>query len=107
MKLIDVRKIEDCFDGSARIEYRFDGGITQSFMGHLASGSRCDFFPEFPMPFFKIFREDGLQIKGIIGSPDMEAYFPRSWTDENKNEFAAELRRLLETPETGINELVK
>jgi hypothetical protein len=97
MKLIDVRKIEDCFDGGSRLEYHFDGGIAEAFMRRLAENSRLDFFPEFPKPFFKIFREDGLQVKGIIGGTDIEAYFPRSQTDAIKAEFEAELHRLLET----------
>ncbi len=96
MKLIDVKKIEDCFDGGSRLEYRFEGEIVKEFMMRLAAGSRLDFFPEFPKPFFKIFREDGLQIKGILGLSDIEVYFPRDRVEEKKEEFETELRRLLE-----------
>jgi hypothetical protein len=96
MKLIEVRKVEDCFDGGLRLEYRFAGEIAESFMRRLAANSRLDFFPDFPKPFFKIFREDGLQIKGILGDSDVEVYFPRSQKEEKKREFEAELRRLLE-----------
>jgi hypothetical protein len=96
MKLIEMRKVEDCFDGGSRLEYRFEGEIVKEFMMRLAAGSRLDFFPEFPKPFFKIFREDGLQIKGILGLSDIEVYFPRSQADEKKKDFEAELNRLLE-----------
>jgi len=48
MKLIEVRKVEDCFDGGLKLEYRFDGEIAEPFMRHLAVGSRLDYFPIFP-----------------------------------------------------------
>jgi hypothetical protein len=99
MKLIDVQKVEDCFDGGSRLEYRFAGEIAESFMRHLAANSRLDFYPDFPRPFFKIFQEDGLQIKGILGGSDIEVYFPRSQAAEIKKKFETELRRLLETGE--------
>jgi len=94
MKLIDVRKIEDCFDGSARNEYRFDGGISESFMRQLAAGARLDFFPDFPKPFFKIFRADGSQIKGILGGSDFEVYFPKDQNASIKTRFEEELHQL-------------
>lgn len=97
MKLIEIRKIEDCFDGGSRFEYRFEGEIAETFMNYLAAGDRLDFFPDFPKPFFKIFKENGLQIKGIIGGSDFETYFPRTQTDELKIEFEAALHQLLET----------
>ncbi|MCJ7525571.1 MAG: hypothetical protein MUP71_10185 [Candidatus Aminicenantes bacterium] len=101
MKIIEVRKVEDCFDGALRLEYRFDGEIAEPFMRRLATGSRLDYFPDFPKPFFKIFREDGLQIKGILGSFDIEAYFPRMQKEEIKRNFEAELLQLLETKPTA------
>ena len=97
MKLIDVRKVEDCFDGSLRLEYRFDGEIAEPFMRGLANGSRLDYFPDFPKPFFKIFREDGLQIKGILGGADFEAFFPNRQKEEIKRNFDGELLQLLKT----------
>lgn len=95
MKLIEACKIEDCFDGGSRYKYRFDEGIVEPFMRRLASGARLDYFPEFPKPFFKIFREDGLQIKGIIGDMDFEVYFTRNQTDEKTIEFEIELHNHL------------
>jgi len=95
MKLVEARKIEDCFDGGYRLEYRFDGPVAEAFMRRLAEGGRLDFFPDFPKPFFKIFRDDGLQIKGIVTGLDFEVYFPRDRSEERIAAFALELEALL------------
>lgn len=95
MELIDIRKLEDCFDGGLKLEYRFSGPVSDTFMRQLASGARLDFFPEFPKPFFKIFRTDGVQLKGILGAPDIEAYFPRTDSDRIQDGFEGELNELL------------
>jgi hypothetical protein len=77
MKHIDGRKVEDCFDGGLKYEYRLDGDIAETFMRQLAAGARLDFYPDFPKPFFWIFREDGLQIKGIPAVPTLRYNSPR------------------------------
>jgi hypothetical protein len=95
MKLLEVLKVEDCFDGGLRFEYRFDGEIAEPFMRGLATGARLDYFPDFPKPFFKIIRGDGVQIKGILGTADIEAFFPSMQKEEIKRNFDAELLLLL------------
>ncbi len=97
MKLIEARKIEDCFDGGSRYEFRFNNEIAEAFMRRLVGAGRLDFFPEFPKPFFKIFRSDGSQVKGILGSMDIEVYFTRSHSDEKIIEFEMELQQLLDS----------
>jgi len=95
MKLIEVRKVEDCFDGGLRLEYRFDGEIAEPLMRGLATGARLDYFPDFPKPFFKIIRRDGVQIKGILGTADIEVFLPRLQKEEMNRIFDAELLQLL------------
>jgi hypothetical protein len=95
MKLLEVHKVEDCFDGGLRLEYRFDGEIAEPFMMGLASGARLDYFPDFPKPFFKIIREDGVQIKGILGTADIEAFFPSKQKEDIKRNFDHLLLQLL------------
>jgi hypothetical protein len=94
MKLVEGRKIEDCFDEGLKFGYRLDGGIVETLMRELAADARLDFHPDFPRPFFKIFRKDGLQITGILGGCDIEVYFPKSHKEEHQAQFEMELRRL-------------
>ena len=96
MKLLEVLKVEDCFDGGLRLEYRFDGEIAEPLMRGLATGARLDYFPDFPKPFFKIIRDDGVQIKGILGTADIEVFLPSTQKDEVKKIFDAELLQLLQ-----------
>lgn len=96
MELVEIRELEDCFDGGLKLEYRFSAPIGDEFMRRMAAGSRLDFFPEFPRPFFKIFHGDGIQIKGVLGDSCLEAYFPRADMERIRNRFEAGIGRLLE-----------
>lgn len=95
MDLVEVRELEDCFDGGLKLEYRFSAPIGDEFMRGLAADSRLDFFPEFPRPFFKIFHGNGIQLKGVLGDSCIEAYFPRADMEKIRSQFEAQIGRLL------------
>jgi hypothetical protein len=95
MKIIKVKKVEDCFDGSVIFEYFFDKKIDENLMRNLARSGTLDFFPEFKRPFFKIMTVNGLQIKGIIGDQNFEVVFPRIKKRERKEKFEDGLRKIL------------
>lgn len=96
MELVEIRELEDCFDGGLKLEYRFSAAIGDGFMRRMAAGSRLDFFSEFPRPFFKVFLASGIQIKGVLGDPCIEAYLPRTDMEKIRSQFEAQIRRLLE-----------
>ncbi|HOW45735.1 MAG TPA: hypothetical protein PK919_11285 [Candidatus Aminicenantes bacterium] len=95
MDLVEIRELEDCFDGGSKLEYRFSAAIGDEFMRRMAAGSRLDFFPEFPRPFFKIFHGNGIQVKGVLGDSCVEVYFPRADMKKIRRQFEEEIGRLL------------
>lgn len=95
MELVNIKKLEDCFDGGVIFEYTFDEKIQEGFMKKLSGKGKLDYFPEFAKPFFKIFSDKGLQIKGIIGENNIEVTFPVSEKWERKIDFEAKLKNNL------------
>ena len=95
MELINIKKIEDCFDGSVIFEYFFNEEIKEKFMKKLSEKGKLDYYPEFPRPFFKIITSDGLQIKGIIGDASLQVIYPQTDKWEKKKAFEHQLRHHL------------
>jgi len=94
MKLIDIKKLEDCFDGSMIFKYSFDKGIEEILMRKIAEKGKLDYYPEFPRPFFKIICA-GVQVKGIIGEDNFEVTFPRTAKEEKKTNFESMLSLII------------
>ncbi len=95
MRVIDIQKKEDCFDGSMIFEYWFDDGFSRQLMYTLAEGGKLQFFPDFTRPFFKIVTAGGVHIKGIIGDLSIEALFPLTGKWERKDEFEKRLAGIM------------
>lgn len=52
MKLVEIKKLEDCFDGSIIFEYSFDENVEETFMKMLGQTGKLDYYPDFRRPFF-------------------------------------------------------
>lgn len=91
MELTDIKKVEDCFDGSVIFEYYFDREIREEFMQRLAETGRLNYYPDFLRPFFKIITSDGLQIKGIVGDKSFQVLYPQTEKWEKKHFFEKQL----------------
>lgn len=96
MKLADVQKKEDCFDGSSIFEYIFDAEAGEPLVRLVAGDGRLYLYTHFPRPFFKIIMPDGVQVKGILGDRSIEAVFPQTGKEEIKAAFERRLRLCLE-----------
>lgn len=95
MKLINIKKLDDCFDGSIIFKYSFDDTINETVMKKLAGKGKLHYYPEFPRPFFKITTVDGVQLKGIIGDYDFEVMFPFTNKEEKKGNFDSLLEKMM------------
>ena len=84
MKLINIKKLEDCIDGSMIFMYTFNEKIDETLMRKVGKKGKLQYFPEFPRPFFKIITADGVQVKGIIGDDNFEVVFPRTISMKGK-----------------------
>ena len=95
MKLINIKKLEDCLEGSMIFMYSVNNKITETLMRTLAEKGKLQYYPEFPKPFFKIITVDGVQVKGIIGDDNFEVVYPKTNKVERKKGFDASLEKML------------
>ncbi|MFH0733284.1 MAG: hypothetical protein V1773_03450 [bacterium] len=68
MKVMQIKHVEDCFDGTLIKELLLDCEITKEIVFKLGQKGDVQYFDHFERPFFKI-RVKGLyDIKGIAGN---------------------------------------
>jgi hypothetical protein len=96
MRLIEIRKLEDCFDGSIIFKYSFDREVDEVLMKRIGEEGKVQYFPEFARPFFKIITPGSIQVRGIVGDRDFEAVYPQTDKWVKKGAFEANLKKLLE-----------
>lgn len=96
MKLVNIKKLEDCIDGSMIFMYSFNEKIDETLMKKLGEKGKLEYFPDFPRPFFKIITTDGVQVKGIIGDDNFEVVFPRTNKQERKKNFETNLGKMID-----------
>lgn len=89
MRLLAVKMVEDCFDGSVIKEFIFDTPISEPFIKKLGVIGALEYFPEFPRPFFRIEKKDDYQIKGVVQNKTMRVIFNRSCDPDCVTKLAA------------------
>ena len=95
MKPINIKKLEDCLDGSMVFKYSLPVKISETLMRTLAERGKLQYYPDFPKPFFKIITADGLQVRGIIGEDNFEVVYPRINKEGRKKSFDVSLEEML------------
>ena len=78
MQVLQIKTVEDCFDGSFIKEFELCDKISEDFIRKLGKGSFFEYFPDFPRPFFRIENKNIYQIKGVIGNHTMRVIFSRN-----------------------------
>lgn len=68
MKVLDVKHVEDCFDGSLIKELLLSTEISKEMIYLLGKNGDVQYFPNFAKPFFKIRVNREYDIKGIEGN---------------------------------------
>jgi hypothetical protein len=84
MKIISVKKLEDCFDGSLISEVQLDMPISHEFIESLCSkaSGKCQYLKEFARPFFKADFIDLFMIEGIMGATTARVVIYRKNSDK-------------------------
>ena len=95
MNLVNIKKLEDCIDGSMIFMYSFNEKIDEALMKKLGEKGKLQYYPDFPRPFFKIVTTDGVQVKGIIGDDNFEVVFPSTNKQERKKNFETNLAKTI------------
>lgn len=68
MRIIEIKHVEDCFDGSHIFNYYIDDKINEYFICQLKVIGELKYYSDFPRPFFQLFKKNHYLIKGVLGS---------------------------------------
>ena len=71
MKVIKIKHIEDCFNGSFIKELLFDKQVTKSYLNILSKYGTMKYYASFARPFYRLDFEDNSYIKGVEGNRTM------------------------------------
>jgi hypothetical protein len=71
MKVVAIKDVEDCFDGSFIKELLLDEETDEHFIQSLGAVGTLSYFPEFARPFFKARISGIAEIKGVQGNRTM------------------------------------
>jgi hypothetical protein len=74
MKVIDVKHVEDCFDGSLIYELLLDADIDKDLIFAIGEGGYVQYFDKFAKPFFKIRMTGQYDLKGIAGERNLRIH---------------------------------
>lgn len=88
MYVTEVKKVEDCFDGSSVFRYWFDQPWTPETINRLEALGKLDYFADFPRPFFRLSATSGLQVKGVEGEDSCQVVLPREGREPAREELA-------------------
>ena len=79
-RVIAIRKVEECLDGTTIKEFELAAPMTESTMRRIAEEGKLKFFPDFPRPYFRIDRSGAYIIQGVIGLCSFRVVFSGSVT---------------------------
>ncbi len=74
MKVVSVKNVEDCFDGSFIREILFEEIIDKETILNLSQEGSLKYYEDFPRPFFKIIRNTYYDIKGVQGNKSIRIH---------------------------------
>ncbi len=93
MKIVSIRRLEDCFDGTIMKEVVFEAPITKAFILSWESYGRVHYYPAFARPFFSVDVAERFIFKGVEGNTTARLILCRDNLKHNEKLF----RRLIET----------
>lgn len=68
MQILEIKHIEDCFDGTFIKEILFNKTVEEDFICFLAEYGKLSYFKNFARPFYKIIFRNNFYIKGVQGN---------------------------------------
>jgi hypothetical protein len=81
MRIVSIRELENCFDGSFIKEALLDTEVTLPFIRHLETLGELRYYPSFARPFYQLRLPGGATIKGVEGNRTMRLILNRSCID--------------------------
>jgi len=102
VRIDEVTKLEDCFDGSAVFRYRFDRPWSSEAIQELRALGALDYFPAFPRPFFRLRTAGGLQARGVQGECCCQVILPGAGRDLARTAFEENFEKQTALPSREV-----
>ena len=68
MNIVEIKHVEDCFDGSCIKELVLNEPISKEFIFLLGKCGTLSYFKDFASPFFRVSFDNNFYIKGVQGN---------------------------------------
>ncbi len=84
MRIIEIKHIDNCFDGTVIKELLFSSVIKKELIFKLGKEEEIQYFAHFERPFFKVSVKGLYDLKGIEGNKTMRIHLkqPQKYTIE-------------------------
>lgn len=82
MRIIDIKRISGCLEGTNVREVIFDGVISERFARGLMKLGKSIYRPETEKPFFKVMVRGKYTLKGSVGNTTARLLLPKDDDEE-------------------------
>jgi hypothetical protein len=94
MKIINIKKIEGCLEGTNVRDVLFDNAVTKEFILYLGTFGKLIYQDSFEKPFYKVIMQMPDRVYSIKGSQGNKSA-RLLLTDNNDSEIIKELKTLI------------
>lgn len=81
MKVVKIKKVDDCYESNNTVDFLLSGEITKEFVEHLGTLGKLLFFEDFDIPYFKVIVKGEYTIKGALGKRTIRILLPEDVED--------------------------
>lgn len=78
MKIVKIKKIEGCLEGTNVRDILFDSAITREFIDFLGKKGKLIYNQEMEKPFFRVIVRGGYTLKGSLGNKSIRVILPEN-----------------------------
>ncbi len=93
MRIVNIKELEDCFDGSFMKEVLFDETVSRKFIHYLGESGDFEYFPSFAKPFYRVVKKGLYQIKGVEGNRTLRIILNRKNREESLSYFEGYVKK--------------
>jgi hypothetical protein len=104
MKVVKIKHVEDCFDGSFIKEVLFDEIVTSDFIHHLRKTGELQYFPTFARPFYKLDAWGEYILKGVEGNNTARLILDRKNIEKSLSHFRDSVMSYREVSQADLSE---
>jgi hypothetical protein len=82
MRIIKIKKVEDCLESTNVRDVLLDESISKKFIDHMGKLGKLVYYESFAKPFFKVIVRGEYTIKGAQTNSEFRIMLPESATEE-------------------------